>query len=103
MKLRVEVIGIEKRLYFKEWRLVFAVRIKLGKPDEIYQIVYYEIDELKELEKYIREVYPNLKIPSLDTKLKGMVYEDFKNDFTKYFEFRAILIEEFLNFCLRSK
>lgn len=32
-----------------------------------------------------------------------MNYDDFKTDFTKYYEYRQILIEDFLNFCLRSK
>lgn len=32
-----------------------------------------------------------------------MNYDDFKTDFTKYYEYKQILVEDFLNFCLRSR
>jgi hypothetical protein len=102
MRLRIEVVGSEKRLYEKEWKVVFAVKVQLGHPEEIYHIVYYELDELKEVELFIREIH-KLQPPSLDTKLKGMSNDDLKSDFTKYFEFKSIIIEDFLNFCLRNK
>lgn len=49
MKLRIEVIGVEKRLYEKEWKIVYAVKFQLGRPETLYQILFYEIDDLKEL------------------------------------------------------
>lgn len=41
MKLRVQVVGVEKRLYEKEWKIVYAVKIQLGKPEDIYHVVFY--------------------------------------------------------------
>jgi hypothetical protein len=32
LKLKVEVVGVEKRLYEKEWKIVYAVKIQLGRP-----------------------------------------------------------------------
>lgn len=37
---------------------MFAVKVSLGKPMEIYQLIFYEISELKNIEKYIKELYP---------------------------------------------
>lgn len=65
MKLKIEVIGVEKRLYDKEWKIVYAVRIRLGRPEVIYQVVFYEIEELKIIERYLKEVYPSIMVPSL--------------------------------------
>ena len=59
------------------------------------------MDELREIEKYINLVYPNLKIPSLDAKYKGMNQDDIKIDFTKYTEYRTTIIEDFINSALR--
>ena len=58
---------------------------------------------MKYIERYLKEVFPTLSVPSLDTKLRGMAYEDVKADFTKYYEYKCILIEDFLNYILRSK
>ena len=101
MRIKVEVIGVEKRLYENQWRIVYAVKIQLGRPESIYQIAYYEIDELREIEKYINLIYPNLKIPSLDARYKGMNQDDIKIDFTKYTEYRTTIIEDFINSALR--
>ena len=32
MRLRVEVVGCEKRLYENQWKIVNVVKIQLGKP-----------------------------------------------------------------------
>ena len=49
IRLKIEVIGVDKRLYDNQWRIVYAVKIQLGKPENIYQIAFYEVDELREI------------------------------------------------------
>jgi hypothetical protein len=60
------------------------------------------MEELKEIEQLVREMY-TLDPPSLSTKLTGMNNEDCKSNFTKYSEYKSIIIEDFLNFCLRNR
>lgn len=101
MRLVIEVIGVDKRFYENQWRIIYAVKIQLGRPESIYQIAFYELEELREIEKYIGLINPNIKLPLIDTRYKGMSPNDIQIDFTKYSEYRAIVIEDFLNSVLR--
>ena len=101
MRLKIEVIGVEKRFYENQWKIVYCVKIQLLKPEQKYQIAFYEIEELREIEQYLSLIYPNLKLPIIDTRYKNMNSEDVRVDFTKYFEYREIILEDFLNSVLR--
>ena len=48
-------------------------------------------------------IFPKLKIEHLDMKYRGMTAEDVRSNFTKYSEYKAIVVEDFLNSMLRSK
>ena len=41
MRVKVQVIGVEKRLYDNQWKIIYAVKIQLGRPENIYQIAYF--------------------------------------------------------------
>ena len=49
MRIKIQVIGTEKRLYGKQWKIVNVVKIQLNRPQDIYQLAFYEIDQLKEI------------------------------------------------------
>lgn len=83
--------------------MTYFVKIQLGTPEEIYQIITVDIEKLKQIESYLYQLYPYLQLPTLDIKNKNIFSDDFKNNFTKFIEFRSLHIESFLNYIFRMQ